>query len=69
LKERLLVIKGLGVQISSITAAGHERTTFLPLEQVSSVYIFESFDAFQTRHYFCIRSVEDKNFVVFEVKI
>jgi hypothetical protein len=53
--ERILFIRGLGVQYSVLNGFNQETTTFHPFEQIKSFYIFESFDGLKIGHFFSIK--------------
>lgn len=55
LVERILFIRGLGVQHSVINGFNQETTNFYPFELIKSFYIFESFDGLKVGHFFCIK--------------
>ena len=53
--ERILLIRGLGVQITNVNGLGQETSNFIPIQAIRSVYIFESFDGLRVRHFFNIK--------------
>ena len=53
--ERILFIRGLGVQYSVVNGFKQETTNFYPFERIKSFYIFESFDGLKVGHFFGIK--------------
>ena len=76
-KERILLIRGLGLQYTQLNCFSQETCTFYPLEQVESVHIFESFDGLKVTHFLNVKMKkggngngnENENVLLFEVKM
>lgn len=65
--ERLLFIKGLGVQYTRINGFYQEVCNFYPLESIDKFYIFEAVDGLKYRHFLTIRLRNQENIIIFEV--
>lgn len=67
--ERILFIKGLGVQYTRLN--GFHRETccnFYPFELIDQIYLFEAIDGFKYGHFLTIRLKSQENIVLFQVK-
>ncbi|OTB14676.1 hypothetical protein K445DRAFT_75535 [Daldinia sp. EC12] len=64
-EERLLVLRGLGVQTSSsgATVFSPLKTRFIPTEKIQDILINEAFRGFEVRHYLIV-VVEDEEHIV-----
>ncbi|KAI1471322.1 GPI-GlcNAc transferase complex, PIG-H component-domain-containing protein [Daldinia caldariorum] len=65
-EERLLVLRGLGVQTSSTggTVFSPLQTRFIPTEKIRDVLINEAFRAFEVRHYLVVAVEAEEHLVV-----
>ncbi|KXJ96624.1 GPI-GlcNAc transferase complex, PIG-H component-domain-containing protein [Microdochium bolleyi] len=65
-EERLLVLRGLGIQTSSsaATVLGSSVTRFIPTEKIQDVLINEAFRGFEVRHYLIVIVEGEEDVVV-----
>ncbi|KAI1804509.1 GPI-GlcNAc transferase complex, PIG-H component-domain-containing protein [Daldinia bambusicola] len=65
-EERLLVLRGLGVQTSSTggTVFSPLRTRFIPTEKIRDVLINEAFRGFEVRHYLVVAVEGEEHLLV-----
>lgn len=65
-EERLLVLRGLGIQTSSSasTVLGSSATRFIPTEKIQDVLINEAFRGFEVRHYLVVVVEGEEDIVV-----
>jgi phosphatidylinositol glycan class H protein len=63
-EESLLVVRGLGVQISTTSWSGGRSSRFIPTSRVCDLWIHEGFRGFEVKFYLAVVVEEEEGLVV-----